>query len=802
MRQILQNLRTGEMDIAELPCPRPGRGQVLVQTRASLISAGTERMLVEFSQANVIAKARQQPEKVKQVLDKMRTDGLLPTLDAVFRKLDQPLPLGYSSAGVALEVGPGIHDIEPGNRAACNGPHAEVVCVPRNLCAKIPDNVRDEQAAFTVLGSIALQGVRLAAPTLGEKFMVFGVGLVGLLTVQLLQANGCEVLAVDINAERLRLAESFGAQVVDAATGGDPVVAAQAWTDGQGVDGVLITASTKTDEIVHQAAQACRKRGRIVLVGVVGLNLRRSDFYEKELSFQVSCSYGPGRYDEAYEQAGHDYPRGYVRWTEQRNFEAVLNAMATGRLRVDELITHRFPLDDAISAYEAIQNDPSALGVILEYPEEVDRSSGIKVQGSKFKVQSSSSNVQRSTPVPSNLVRLGFNFQPCGSAVVGIIGAGNYAKSILLPALSKTPAHIAYVADIDGAAAHHVAKKFGAEQAVTDYKLMLDDTEVNAVFVVVGHHLHARFVCEALQASKHVFVEKPLCLNRDELAEIVSAASSVVQVPPNCAGRAARAPSETEDAESSTPESAIPACAADVAAGRPNPQSPIGSPQSAIRNPQSPILMVGFNRRFSPHIAKMKELLSGRGEPLCMNATVNAGAIPANHWTQDPERGGGRIVGEGCHFIDLLAYLADCQVNSVSAMMVGDGCAVRGDKMSIVLGLADGSIGTVNYFSNGSKSYPKEMLEVFSDGRVLRMENFRVTRGYGFRGFKGFKKFNKFKTWRQDKGHRAEIAAFVDRVANGGEPLIPFEQIENVTLASFAAVESAKTGKTIGVGGR
>lgn len=703
MKQILQHLRTGQMDLADVPCPLATPGQVLVQTRASLISAGTERMLVEFSQANLLQKARQQPDKVRQVLDKMQTDGLLPTLEAVFRKLDEPLPLGYCNAGTVLEVGAGVTDLLPGDRVASNGPHAELVAVPRKLCAKIPDGVRDEQAAFAVLGSIALQGVRLAAPTLGERFLVFGAGLLGLLTVQLLRASGCEVLAVDLNAGRLALAAQLGARTVNAADGGDPVAASLAWTGGQGVDGALITASAKSDAIVHQAAESCRKRGRIVLVGVVGLNLRRDDFYKKELTFQVSCSYGPGRYDESYEQAGHDYPPAYVRWTEQRNIAAVLDALAAGRLDVDRLVTHRYAFTDALAAYQSVQNDGGALGVVLEYPTEPDRAPAVRV-GSRAAAAASDSDAR-----------------------VAVIGAGGFANGVLLPALVGTGARITHIADLNPAAAGHAARKFGADQAVSDYRLILDDPAVAAVFVVVGHHLHAPLVCEALEAGKHVFVEKPLALDRDQLQQVVAAAE--------------RAPDR--------------------------------------------LLMVGFNRRFSPHTIRMRQLLAQRSEPLCMSMTVNGGPIPAEHWLQDPRRGGGRIVGEGCHFIDLLAHLAGSRVTRVAAVMMGDGPAVRSDKMAICLGFADGSVGTVNYFSNGAKNYPKETLEVFSDGRVLRLENFRVTRGYGFRGFK------KFKTLRQDKGHRAEIAAFVERVRAGGEPLIALEELVNVTEASFQAGESA-----------
>jgi predicted dehydrogenase/threonine dehydrogenase-like Zn-dependent dehydrogenase len=708
MRQILQNLKTGEMEVVDLPCPGAGRGQVLIQTRASLISAGTERMLVEFSQANLIQKARQQPDRVKQVLDKIRTDGLLPTLETVFRKLDEPLPLGYCSSGVVLEVGPGVHDIHPGDRVASNGPHAEIVCVPRNLCAKIPDGVSDEHAAFTVLGSIALEGVRIAAPTLGEKFMVFGMGMIGLLAVQFLQASGCQTLAVDLNAKRLALAERFGAKTLNVSQGGDPVAAAQAWTGGRGVDGVLLCAAApKNDEIIHQAAESCRQRGRVILVGVVGLNLRRDDFYKKGIAFQLSTSYGPGRYDEAYEQKGQDYPLPFVRWTEQRNFEAVLETLRSGRLSVEPLITDRFELAQAPAAYDKIQHAPDSLGVLLQYPGEVNRAPRVVIS-------------RQASAAPAQ-------------ASVGVIGAGGFAKGVLLPALAKTPCKVVRIADLNAAAARHAASRFGAGEAVTDYKMILDDPSINAVFVVVGHSLHARFVCEALAARKHVFVEKPLAINEEQLAAVTEAV--------------AKAPDR--------------------------------------------LLMVGFNRGFSLHTTKIRQVLAGRSEPLCMNMTVNAGAIPPEHWIQDPEVGGGRIIGEGCHFIDLLTSIAASKVKSVSAMMVGEGTAVREDKMSILLWFEDGSIGTVHYFSNGSKSYPKETLEVFSDGRVLRMENFRRTLGYGFRGFR------KFGTFRQDKGHNAEMAAFIARVMAGGEPLIPFDRLANTTRATFAAVESARTGKTI-----
>jgi predicted dehydrogenase len=709
MKQILQHLRSGELEVADLPSPIARPGHVLIQTSRTLISAGTERMLVEFGQAGLIAKARSQPDKVKQVLDKIRTDGLAPTLEAVFNRLDEPLPLGYCNVGTVLEVGPGLTGFSPGDRVASNGPHAEIVCIPKNLCAKVPDGVDDEAAAFTVLASIGLQGIRLIEPTLGERIVVIGLGLIGLVTVQLLRAAGCEVLGVDVNPQRLKLAEQFGARTAAAGGGGDPVAVANAWTNGLGVDGVLVTASAKTDEIMHQAAQMCRRRGRIVLVGVVGLNLRRADFYEKELTFQVSCSYGPGRYDDAYEQAGRDYPYGFVRWTEQRNFEAILSTIASGGLTVADLITHRYKLADAAGAYTTVSKDSAALGVVLEYPESVERASSI--------------NVGQSAATGD------------GRSVIGVIGAGNFSKMTLMPGLARTSATVACVADLDAAAAGHVAKKFGAQKAVTDYREILTDRDVNGVMIAVGHNLHARFVCEALAAGKHAFVEKPLAMNVDEIRRILEAAAQ-----------------------------------------HPNRQ-----------------VMVGFNRRFSPHAVKMRELLCNRGEPLAMSMTCNAGHIPSDHWVHDAQRGGGRIVGEACHFIDLMVSLTGSPVSTVSATMMGAGVATREDKMSISLGFADGSVGTVNYFANGSKAYPKELLEVFSDNRVLRLDNFRKLTGFGFRGFKSFK------TSRLDKGHTAEFAAFAEAASSGGEPLIPLSQLVNVTLASFAAMTSASENRTINI---
>ncbi len=449
MKQILQNLRSGETVIADVPVPAVGPGSVLVRTRSSLISAGTERMLVEFSRGGLIAKARSQPDKVKQVLDKIKTDGLLPTLEVVFNRLDEPLPLGYCNAGEVVEVGRGVTQFKPGDRVISNGPHAEFVVVPTNLCAKIPDGVSFDEAAFTVLCSIGLQGIRLAAPTLGERIVVFGLGLIGLVTVQMLRANGCQVLGIDVNQDRLQRAEELGATVCNAREG-NPISAASAWTEGAGVDAVIVTASAKSDDIMHQAAEMSRKRGRVVLVGVVGLNLRRSDFFEKELTFQVSCSYGPGRYDEDYEQRGRDYPRGFVRWTEQRNFEAVLDLLSSKTLRVDDLITDRVDLADASNAYDNITSNGDSLGIVLEYSADACARRTLRV-------------TESSAP-------------PHRHCVAAMIGAGNFAKMVMAPALTKTQARLKYVSELtNAAAATHVARKFGFEYATTDSEAIWDD---------------------------------------------------------------------------------------------------------------------------------------------------------------------------------------------------------------------------------------------------------------------------------------------------------------------------------------
>lgn len=708
MKQILQSIRTGETELAEVPAPALKPGHLLIRTLRTLVSAGTERMLVEFGKAGWIAKARQQPDKVRMVLDKVKTDGLVPTLEAVRNKLDQPLALGYCNVGTVLEVGPGVLGFAVGDRVASNGRHAEVVCVPVNLCAKVPDGVSDDEAAFTVLGAIALQGIRVAQPTLGECVVVTGLGLIGLVTVQLLRAQGCRVLGLDFDAARLAPARQFGAEVMDLSAGQDPVTAAAQFSRGRGVDTVIITASTKSSEPVHQAALMCRKRGRIVLVGVTGLELSRADFYEKELTFQVSCSYGPGRYDPEYEEKGHDYPAGFVRWTAQRNFEAVLDMMADGRLDVKPLISHRFAIEEAKKAYELVGGASPSLGILLEYP---------------TPEQTPEAELRRATVVLAQPPSHGERREALVS--VGIIGSGHYATATLIPGFKEAGARLKVVVSSGGVSAVHAGRKFGFEATTTDADSVFVDPQVNTVVIATRHDSHCRLVCQALRAGKHVFVEKPLALTMDELAEIERA-------------------------------------------------------YGEMRGNGAPLLMVGFNRRFAPQVRTIKRLLEGVKEPKSFIMTVNAGAIPSDHWTQDPTVGGGRIIGEGCHFIDLLRYLAGHPVVSVQATRArgSGGGGMTDDKISFTLSFADGSFGTVHYFANGHKAFPKERLEVFCAGRILQLDNFRRLTGYGWPGFR------RMHLWRQDKGNSACVAAFAKAIRSGGQAPIPFEELIEVTRVS------------------
>jgi len=722
MRQVVQNLRKGNTSLLEVPCPSVKKGHLLIASRASLVSAGTERMLVEFGRSGFLSKARQQPDKVKEVMEKMKTDGLVSTINAVQAKLDQDLPLGYCNAGTVLEVGEGLEGFRPGDRVANNGCHAEVVSVPGNLCVKIPAKVSDEEAAFTVLGSIALQGVRLAQPTLGESFAVIGLGLVGLLTAQILQANGCRVLGLDRDVHRLQLAGQFGVQTVDLSKDEDPVSAGFSFTRGRGIDGVLIATDTKSNKPVEQAARMSRKKGRIVLVGVTGLALNRADFYEKELTFQVSCSYGPGRYDPNYEEKNRDYPLGYVRWTEQRNFEAVLEMMASGRIDVQSLISHRFQFAEALKAYDLIAEAREPyLGIVLQYPE-VETSS-LKMNGIALREE---------VVVPGEK----YNGGTDRLAAVGLIGAGNFTGQVLLPALKKTGVLLKTIASIGGMSATSLGKKFNFEESTSNVEEIFKNPELNTVFITTRHNTHAQYVQEALKQGKHVFVEKPLCIKEEELDMIEKLYHDL----------------------------------------------------SAVKDQESiPLLMVGFNRRFSPFVQKMKQLLDSINEPKCFIMTVNAGPISSNHWVLDPDVGGGRIIGEACHFIDLLRFLTDHSVIGVTASSTdksGDG--INEDKVSFNLTFSEGSIGTVHYLANGHRSFPKERLEVFCGGRILALDNFKKLTGLGWPGFKVMRSL------KQDKGHEKEMAAFIEAVKKGGPPPISFHELTEVTRVSFEVARQVR----------
>ncbi len=706
MKQILQDLAKGESSIVESPTPQVTKNHVIINTTTTLISAGTERMLVDFGKANLLDKARSQPDKVKMVLEKVQTDGLMTTIDAVKSKLAQPLPLGYCNVGVINSVGTGIDELKEGDRVVSNGPHADVVRVGKNLVAKIPDNVTDEEASFTVVASIGLQGIRLVNPTMGECIVVTGVGLIGLLTVQMLRAQGCRVLAIDYDQSKLDLAKSYGAEVCNPGKGQDPISVAMAFSRGRGVDAVIITASTKSNDPVTQAARMSRKRGRIILVGVTGLELSRSDFYEKELSFQVSCSYGPGRYDPSYEEQGVDYPLAFVRWTEKRNFEAILDMMSGGQLNIKSLISHRFKFEEARDAYDLLTTDKSALGILLHYDSAPNSRHDKSVQLRPKKEYIAS------------------------DPVLGFIGAGNYASRMLIPAFKDAGAQFHSIATSGGINGVIHGEKSGFEQATTDAQALIKNDDINTVAIVTRHNSHAYFVEEALKAGKNVFVEKPLAITLEELDSV----------------------------------------------------------KAAYYKAKNSKLMVGFNRRFSPQVQKMKELLAPIKEPKSFIMTMNAGSIPTDHWTQDISVGGGRIIGEACHFVDLMRYLSGSKIISIQARRMGDSHAVdiTEDKAAVILGFEDGSLGTIHYYANGAASYPKERIEAFAAGKVLQLDNFIKLKGYGWKGF------SKLNLWKQDKGQDACCKAFLESIQRGTTSPIPHDEIFEVARVSIEIAEQLR----------
>jgi predicted dehydrogenase/threonine dehydrogenase-like Zn-dependent dehydrogenase len=705
MKQILQNLRSGETFVEDVPTPLSTHQSLLIQTARTLVSAGTEKMLVDFGRSGILGKMKKQPEKVKMVIDKVKTDGLLTTYESVQSKLDQPLPLGYCNVGKVLEIGSAIKHIKVGDRVVSNGPHAEVVRVSPNMSCKVPDNVSDEEAAFAVIGAIALQGIRIAKPTIGETFAVMGLGLIGLLTVQLLRANGCRVIGIDFDPKKIELAKQFGAETFNLSKQSDVVAFVKQKTNDRGVDGVILTLSTDSQDPIHNAAQMCRKRGRLVLVGVTGLHLMRSDFYEKELSFQVSCSYGPGRYDSLYEEKGQDYPFGFVRWTAQRNMEAFLDLLADQQINVKDLITHRFNVTEAEIAYKALYQGDS-LGIILQFDSQRDF-----LSASERVVQHSQERVA------------------AGQIQVGFIGSGNYAIRVLCPALKKSEAVLNTVCSSGGMNAAYAARKFGFLKSTTDLETILECKEINTVYITTRHSSHADLVCKALKAGKNVFVEKPLALTLEEVDKIETVYKGLK-----------------------------------------------GS---------KPLLMIGFNRRFSPFVQKMKELLDSTSAQKSFIMTVNPGEIPPEHWTQDLKEGGGRIIGEGCHFIDLLRYLVGSKIIRHEFVGFKQSSLAQSDCGSISLGFEDGSFGVIHYLANGHRSFPKERLEVFAEGKTLVMNNFLTLQGMGW------KSFSKMRRFLQDKGQQNCINAFNQAILEGKDSPIPFEEIVEVARVTIEVGKKA-----------
>lgn len=712
MIQIIQSYRSGEIWLADVPAPALRAGGAIVQTAHSLVSAGTERMILELAKKSLLGKARARPDLVKKVIAKMKTQGVGATLETVFAKLDAPIPTGYSCAGTIVEVGSGATSFRPGDRVACAGAgyatHAEFNYVPKNLLAKIPPNVSLEDASFTTIGTIAMQGVRQADVRLGELVVVIGLGLVGLLTVQILQAAGCRVLGSDPDPAKQEHGRAAGAECVHPS---DLVAAADAFTAGHGADAVIITAATTSNEPIEQAAVITRVKGKVVVVGAVGMEVPRDPFYKKELDLRLSMSYGPGRYDATYEEGGRDYPIGYVRWTEHRNMLSFLHLLATGKVTPSRLVTHRFKIDEALKAYELLEKtDQSYLGILIDYP-------------------------PRETPFSTERA---IEIRPVAaeSAIgIGLIGAGNFAKSVLIPTLSKLgQSEWVAVCTNNGATANQAAKKYQFAYATTDQQKLINDPKINLVVIATRHDTHALLTCAALNVGKHVFVEKPLCLTREELADVEQSA-----------GRSSR------------------------------------------------FLMVGFNRRFSPHTAAIREAFASRRGPMLITYRINAGPLPADSWVVDPEIGGGRVVGEMCHFIDWCEAITQSTPISVQADCAAspEDSASMQENVVATIRYEDGSVAMLQYIASGPSELPKERIEVFAEGKAAVLDDFVTTTFPGSRR-------PALKT-KQDKGFAGEWSAIFNAIRTGGAPPIPVESIFRTSRVTFAILDSLGHGRPVAV---
>ncbi len=700
MKQVFQNLKNGSSFIKEIPIPSIRKNEVLVKSICSLISSGTENMLLKFGKANPLGKVLQQPDKFKDVLNKISSDGLFETMEAVKNKIDQPLPLGYSNVGEVIKVGEGVRNLKIGDRIASNGPHAEIFAVNQNLCARLPENVSNDSAAFTVMASIGLQGIRLASPTFGETFLVSGLGLIGLLTSQLLIAQGCKVLGVDPDEERCSLARLYGVDALNISNNVDQVEWCLSKTENLGVDGAIVTAATDSSQPINLSAKSCRKRGRVILVGSTPIKLKRDFFYKKEITFQVSCSYGPGRYDKSYEESSHDYPIGFVRWTEQRNFQAIIYSLEKEYLKTKNLISHRFSLDEIEKAYEILTGEENNLGILIDYDNEVTHQSQ-KVLFEDFYKKNKIENLKK-------------------NPFVGFVGSGNYASRVLIPAFAKSGANFHSLVSSNGVSPSHFGKKFSFPIISTDVKSLIDDEECNTIVICTRHDSHASLIIDCLKKGKNVFVEKPLCLNFNELKSIKNQLL------------------ETNKTFN-----------------------------------KKPILMVGFNRRFSPLVEQLRLNMEYLKGPKSFIYTINAGFIAEDHWIQDPLVGGGRLIGEVCHFLDLLRYLASSSIESIECFAANSSFASP-QTYHLQIKFVDGSTGSINYISSGDKSYPKERLEVFCDSTIQRIDNFKKIITWGNKRLK-----NK-KMLKQDKGQVECTKKFINSIKNNEKCPIPLEQIFEV----------------------
>lgn len=713
MKQVVQNFKTGELKIEELPPPALRPGGLLVRTAYSLISAGTERTTVATAQSSLIGKARQRPDLVMQVLDTLRREGLRNTYEKVMARLETVKALGYSSAGIVLAVGEGVGGFHVGDLVACAGAgyasHAEVNFVPANLCVLVPEGLGLDKAAYTTLAAIALQGVRQARPQLGESVVVIGLGLLGQLTVQLLVAAGCRVFGVDIDPVTVELAKKSGAH--EAALRSEDIHRlVEAFTAGRGADSIIITASTSSNDPVKLAGEIARDRARVVVVGAVKIDVPREHFYMKELELCLSRSYGPGRYDPSYEECGFDYPIGYVRWTEKRNMEEVLRLMATGQLNIDLLTTHRYRIERAAEAYDLIlgkNGHEPVCGVLLEY--------------------------DTSSPLISRVETRARTRPRDGQVGVGFIGAGNFATASLLPHLrDHDRVKLTGLANSTGISAKNTAERFRFGFCASAPSEVILDAGTDAVFIATRHNSHAQLVCEALRAGRAVFVEKPLCLNEEELKSVVE----------------------------------------------------------AWRDSERAALMVGFNRRFAPLAVEVKRAFGRRTTPFSINYRINAGFIPKDSWIQDPVQGGGRIVGEVCHFIDLMQYFTDSEPVKVYAEMITTGSQKETDEdtVQIIIKFSDGSIGNVSYIAVGDKGFPKERVEIFGSGAVAVIDDFKSAL------FTKSGSSRSLGSGSQDKGHRDEVRAFIDALIKGEDLPISLRSIVATTLATFKILESLRSG--------